>query len=43
MAFPANFKKGKGKKKGKLADKAKGKNLPPWLQKKKGMSKDCPK
>jgi len=49
MAFPANFKKGKGKKgKGKLAKKAEGKatgkskNLPPWLAKKKGdKGKDC--
>lgn len=41
MAFPANFKKGKGK----LAAKAKGKavgkkgSLPPWLQKGKKSAK----
>lgn len=33
MAFPANFKKGKAK--GKLAKKASGKSMPPWLKGKK--------
>jgi len=47
MAFPANFKKGKKKGKGKLAKKAEGKStggksMPPWLQKGKDKkSKDC--
>lgn len=45
MAFPfekKDDKKGKGKKKGKLAKKAEGKSMPPWLMKKKGGKKeDC--
>lgn len=43
MAFPANFKKKKGK--GKLAKKAEGKatggkSMPPWMKKKKGAKKE---